>query len=79
MVYASYVFDFGADEAGGALGGVGGGGEGVAVVGGFVEVFREAFVVELFLLAGFEEGFEGGGVGFHVAEAAEVVLIGVFF
>ena len=57
MVYASYVFDLGADEAGGALGAVGGGSEGVAVVGGFVEVFGEAFVVELFLLAGFEEGF----------------------
>ena len=57
MVYASYIFDLGADEAGGALGAVGGGGEGIAVVGGFVEVFGEAFVVELFLLAGFEEGF----------------------
>lgn len=44
-----------------------------------MEIFRELFVVELFLLAGFEEIFEGDGVGLHVAQGAQVVLVGDVF
>lgn len=77
VVDTPHVFDLAADEARRTGRGLGRS-EGVAVVGGSVEDVGQAFEVELFLLAGFEQGFQGAGVGFHVAETAEVVLIRVF-
>ena len=55
------------------------GGEGVAVRGGAGEAFGQGFEVELALLARLQQGFDRDDVGFHVAQGAEVVLVGVFF
>jgi hypothetical protein len=56
-----------------------GGGEDVALRRGLLEVVRQALEVELFLLAGFEQGFDGRDVRIHIAQGAEVVLVGVVF
>ena len=55
------------------------GGQHVAIGGALVEVLGQLLVVELFLLAGFEEILERAAVGDHVTEGAEVVLVGVVF
>lgn len=75
VVDAADVFDLGADEGAGARGRVARL-EGVALRGGLVEVLGELFVVELLLLPRAEEVLEREGVGLHVAQGAEVVLVG---
>lgn len=75
MVDAADVLDLGADEGAGARGRVARL-EGVALRGGLVEVLGELFVVKLLLLPRAEEVLEREGVGLHVAQGAEVVLVG---
>lgn len=75
VVDAAHVLDLGAQEAARAAAAAVAGLQRVALRRRLVEVLGQLLVVELLLLARLEEVPEGQGVGLHVAQGADVVLV----